>query len=148
MDVTSIEEKSIYDPSMHCSKRAADAFYEWKRIDKTTKQPYAFGMKDDAPFAFAGVWERWIAPDNKPVDTFAIITTDPNELAATVHNRMPVILEPPDYTRWLTRADEEQPPIDRRSRLCHQWRLHSRVYTLAQPSALRFPHTFVRKSLS
>ncbi len=46
------------------------------------------------------------------LDSFAIITTDPNELAATVHNRMPVILEPRDYTRWLTRDDEEQPPID------------------------------------
>lgn len=90
----------------------ADAFYEWKKIDPKTKQPYAFGMKDDAPFAFAGVWERWIAPDEKPVDTFAIITTDPNELAATVHTRMPVIVEPKDYTRWLTRADDEQPPID------------------------------------
>jgi putative SOS response-associated peptidase YedK len=90
----------------------ADAFYEWKRIDKTTKHPYAFGLKDDSPFAFAGVWERWIASDRKPVDSFAIITTDPNELAATVHNRMPVIIEPRDYTRWLTRVDEEQPPID------------------------------------
>ncbi len=69
-------------------------------------------MKDSSPFAFAGVWERWIAPDKKPVDSFAIITTDPNELAATVHNRMPVIVEPRDYTRWLTRADDEQPPID------------------------------------
>jgi putative SOS response-associated peptidase YedK len=90
----------------------ADAYYEWKMIDPKTKQPFAFAMKDDATFAFAGVWERWIAPDNQPVDSFAIITTDPNELAATVHNRMPVILEPQDYTRWLTRADDEQPPVD------------------------------------
>ncbi len=90
----------------------ADSFYEWKKIDAKTKQPYAFGLRDDTSFAFAGLWERWLAPDKKPVDTFAIITTDPNELAATVHNRMPVIIEPRDYTRWLTRADEEQPPID------------------------------------
>jgi putative SOS response-associated peptidase YedK len=90
----------------------ADAFYEWRKIDARTKQPFAFGMKDDSPFAFGGLWERWLAPDNKPVDTFAIITTDPNELAATVHNRMPVIIEPKDFTRWLTPAEEEQPPID------------------------------------
>jgi putative SOS response-associated peptidase YedK len=90
----------------------SDAFYEWKKLDVRTKQPYAFCLKNDEPFAFAGVWERWIAPANKPVDTFSIITTDPNELAATVHNRLPVILEPRDYARWLTRADEEQPPID------------------------------------
>ncbi len=63
-------------------------------------------------FAFSGLWERWKAPDGKPLDSFAIITTDPNELAATVHNRMPVILEPRHYTRWLTRDDEEQPPLE------------------------------------
>ncbi len=90
----------------------ADAFYEWKKIGPKTKQPYAFGMKDGELFAFAAVWERWIAPDEKPVDSFAIITTDPNELAAKVHTRMPVIVEPRDYSRWLTHADEEQPPID------------------------------------
>ncbi|MGH9616658.1 MAG: SOS response-associated peptidase, partial [Acidobacteriaceae bacterium] len=90
----------------------ADAFYEWKKIDAKTRQPYAFGMKDDAPFAFAGLWERWRTPDNKPIDSFAIVTTDPNELTAAVHDRMPVIVEPKDYERWLTRADEDQPPID------------------------------------
>jgi putative SOS response-associated peptidase YedK len=90
----------------------ADAFYEWRKIDARTKQPFAFGMKDDSPFAFGGLWERWLAPDNKPVDTFAIITTDPNELAVTVHNRMPVIIEPKYFTRWLTPAEEEQLPID------------------------------------
>jgi putative SOS response-associated peptidase YedK len=90
----------------------ADAFYEWQKIDAKTKQPFAFAMKDNAPFAFAGVWERWMAPDSKPVDSFAIITTDPNELTATVHNRMPVIVAPSDYRRWLTRDDEEQPPLD------------------------------------
>lgn len=90
----------------------ADAFYEWKKIDAKTKPPYAFGMKTGDPFAFAGVWERWIAPDQKPVDSFAIITTDPNELAAMVHNRMPVIVESRDHTRWLTRDDDAQPPID------------------------------------
>jgi putative SOS response-associated peptidase YedK len=51
-------------------------------------------------------------PDDKPVDSFAIITTDPNDIAATVHNRMPVILESKDYTPWLPRADEERLPID------------------------------------
>ncbi len=90
----------------------ADAFYEWKKIDSKTKQPYAFALKDDALFAFAGVWEQWIAPDGKPVDSYAIITTDPNELTATVHNRMPVILEPAAYTRWLACVDLEPPPLD------------------------------------
>jgi len=53
-----------------------------------------------------------MAPDGKPLDSFAIITTDPNEVAAKVHTRMPVIVEPRDYTRWLRMEDEEHPPID------------------------------------
>ena len=53
-----------------------------------------------------------MAPDGKPLDSFAIITTDPNEVAAKVHTRMPVIVEPKDYTRWLAADDEARPPID------------------------------------
>ncbi|MGC1922034.1 MAG: SOS response-associated peptidase [Acidobacteriaceae bacterium] len=90
----------------------ADGFYEWQKIDAKNKQPYAFGMKSGEPFAFAGLWERWMAPDGKPLDSFAIITTDPNEVAAKVHTRMPVIVEPRDYTRWLTVEQEAQPPVD------------------------------------
>ena len=91
---------------------AADGFLEWKRIDAKTKQPYAFALNNDEPFAFAGLWERWKQPDGTDLDSFAIVTTDPNELVAAVHNRMPVILEPQDYSRWLTRVDEEPPPVD------------------------------------
>ncbi|MGB6304589.1 MAG: SOS response-associated peptidase [Acidobacteriaceae bacterium] len=90
----------------------ADGFYEWQKLDAKNKQPYAFGMKSGEPFAFAGLWERWMAPDGKPLDSFAIITTDPNEVAAKVHTRMPVIVEPRDYTRWLTVEQEAQPPVD------------------------------------
>ena len=70
----------------------ADGYYEWQKIDRKTKQPYMFSLKDRRMMAFAGVWERWMAPDGKPVDSYAIITTDANELAATIHNRMPVLL--------------------------------------------------------
>ena len=46
------------------------------------------------------------------LQSYAIITTEPNELTATVHNRMPVILKPSDYDRWLLREDAERPPVD------------------------------------
>jgi putative SOS response-associated peptidase YedK len=82
----------------------ADGYYEWKKLDAKTKQPYAFRLKDGGPFAFAGVWEHWKAPDGAlEWDTFSIITTEPNELTATVHNRMPVILHQRDWQRWLDR---------------------------------------------
>ena len=90
----------------------ADAFYEWQRINEKTKRPFAFGMQSGEPYAFAGLWERWKPKEGDPLETFTILTTDPNELAEPVHNRMPVILEPRDYTRWMEVGDPARPPID------------------------------------
>jgi len=88
----------------------ADAFYEWQKIDAKTKQPFAIGMKDGSPYAFAGLWERWREPATKePLETFTVITTDANELLEAMHDRMPVILAPADYARWLS---EESDPRD------------------------------------
>ncbi len=58
-------------------------------------------MNGDEPFAFAGLWERWRKPDGADLQTFVIITTEPNELAREVHDRMPVILPPEHYEQWL-----------------------------------------------
>jgi putative SOS response-associated peptidase YedK len=91
----------------------ADAFYEWQKIGAKTRQPFDIGMKDGSPYAFAGLWERWRDPATKePLETFAVITTDPNELLQPLHDRMPVILEPKDYDRWLQPGDPAHPPID------------------------------------
>jgi putative SOS response-associated peptidase YedK len=90
----------------------ADGFYEWKTLTPKTKQPYAFALIGDAPFAFAGLWDAWKGPGDVWLQSFAIITTGPNELTATVHNRMPAILKPSDYDRWLARDDGERPPVD------------------------------------
>lgn len=90
-----------------------DSSYEWKKLDPKTKQPYAFTLSDGQPFAFAGLWDAWKDSANGEwLQTFAIITTDPNELTAEVHNRMPVILHPKDYDRWLERGRGVQPPVD------------------------------------
>jgi putative SOS response-associated peptidase YedK len=92
-----------------------DSFVEWKRIDTKTKLPWMFAMKDDGLFALAGVYRCWHSPDRKSeMDTFAIITTAPNELLAekTGHDRMPVIIKRSDYQRWLEPGNVEQPPID------------------------------------
>jgi len=84
-----------------------------KRLDEKTKQPYAFTLNSRQPFAFAGLWDAWREPAGEDwLQSFAIFTTEPNELAATVHNRMPVILQPSEYDRWLTRDEAERPPID------------------------------------
>lgn len=78
----------------------ADSLYEWKR-DEGRKQPYRILMRDESLFAFAGLWEEWRAPNGTLVRSCTIITTEPNELIAPLHNRMPVILPPEAYDTWL-----------------------------------------------
>ena len=80
----------------------ADAFYEWK-ASGASKQPYAIALRYREPFAFAGLWENWHDPkEDEWVRTFTILTTQPNELVAPLHDRMPVILAPEEYARWLS----------------------------------------------
>ena len=90
----------------------ADAFYEWKKLDAKTRQPFAFMLDGGAPFAFAGLWDAWKSPQGDWLQSYTIITTDANEVMAPVHTRMPVILEPRDYARWLSRDATEQPPLN------------------------------------
>lgn len=78
----------------------ADGFYEWKKIERG-KQPYCIRLTDDRPFAFAGLWEHWEGGDGSVIDSCTIITTEPNELTASIHNRMPVILPETAYAPWL-----------------------------------------------
>ena len=89
----------------------ADGFYEWKKTGAKTKQPFLIGLRSGEPFAFAGLWEHWKGNDSE-IDSCTIITGEPNEVAAEVHDRMPVILTPEDYDRWLdpknTATDELQ----------------------------------------
>ena len=78
----------------------ADGFYEWQRTDRKTKQPYYFQLADRQPFAFAGLWERWHGDDHV-VETCTILTTQANAVLQPVHDRMPVIVAPEHYNRWL-----------------------------------------------
>ena len=82
-----------------------DGFYEWKAIaGQKRKPPYFIRMADDRPFAFAGLWAHWEGLDGAAIDSCTILTTEPNEMMADIHNRMPVILAPKDFTQWLDPA--------------------------------------------
>ena len=65
-------------------------------------------MRDEKPFAFAGLWERWRRENDNAIESCTILTTEPNELMSTLHNRMPVILKPEDYDFWLDPAVTEK----------------------------------------
>jgi putative SOS response-associated peptidase YedK len=84
----------------------ADGFFEWQK-DGRTRQPLLVRRRDLAPFAFAGLWERSPQPGGAVLRSCTIITCPPNELVAPVHNRMPVILAPGDYERWLDPAQAD-----------------------------------------
>lgn len=80
----------------------SDGFYEWQaRPGTKAKVPHFIRLKSGEPFAFAGLWEHWQSPDGSEVRSAAIITTEPNELVSSLHNRMPVILPRQAYVRWL-----------------------------------------------
>jgi putative SOS response-associated peptidase YedK len=84
----------------------ASGFYEWQRLEKK-KQPYFIRMQDGRPFAFAGLWEHWEGPDGSAIETCAILTTGSNAVITPVHDRMPVIIGPGNYDRWLDPADRK-----------------------------------------
>jgi len=90
----------------------ADAFYEWMKPNAKLKIPYAIALTSGEPCALAGLWESWRPAEGPSIETFTILTTDPNEVTEPFHNRMPVILEPKDYDRWLEPGDPARPPVD------------------------------------
>lgn len=78
----------------------ADGFYEWKQ-ENGSKTPMYITLKNGDPFAFAGLWDQWKSPDGQQVRSCTIITTEPNDVLAPIHNRMPAILLPGAYEDWL-----------------------------------------------
>ena len=84
----------------------ADGFFEWQKSG-SARVPLLVRRRDHAPFAFAGLWERCPQPGGAVLRSCTIITCPPNELVAPVHDRMPVILAPEDYARWLDPAQAD-----------------------------------------
>ena len=81
----------------------ADGFYEWKKTDDG-KQPWFITRKDGKPMPLAGLWEHWESPDGSVIESFTLITTEPNELVGRLHNRMPAVLPEEDVALWLDPA--------------------------------------------
>ena len=80
----------------------ATGFYEWK-AETGGKQPYLIRPRSGGLMSFAGLWESWAGPEGE-VRSFTIITTEPNELMARIHDRMPVIIPREHHARWLDPA--------------------------------------------
>jgi putative SOS response-associated peptidase YedK len=86
----------------------ADGFYEWrKHPGVSAKTPVYIRLQSGKSFAFAGLWESWKQPDDPPLLSCTIITTEPNALVEKIHSRMPVILPPGAYDQWLDPAEQQ-----------------------------------------
>jgi putative SOS response-associated peptidase YedK len=95
----------------------ASGFYEWRRGAGKAKQPFWVRPRRRGPIAFAGLWETWSDPGGGAIESGCIVTTSANALIAPIHDRMPVVIAPADFERWLTGAPEEaadllRPPPD------------------------------------
>ncbi len=91
----------------------ADGFYEWRQEPgRKTKTPLYIRLKSGQPFAFAGLWSSWRAPDQQPILSCTIITTTPNELLQQIHNRMPVILAREACELWLHPGKQSPDQLD------------------------------------
>ena len=82
----------------------ADGFWEWQRAidgNHNKKQAYRIHRSDNAPMAFAAIWEHWMGPDGSEIESVAMLTCPPNALVGGIHHRMPVILEPDQFADWF-----------------------------------------------
>jgi len=86
-------------------------FYEWAKTG-AVKQPFFIHMKDQRPFALAGLWEQWCSEDGSELETCAILTTSPNKSVSEIHPRMPAIIAPKDYDAWMDPANENPRTLD------------------------------------
>jgi putative SOS response-associated peptidase YedK len=81
----------------------ASGFFEWKK-EGSKKIPFYFHLPESPLFAFAGLYDQWNDPKGKPLFTYTIITSEPNDLVAKIHNRMPSILLRENEARWISRT--------------------------------------------
>lgn len=100
-----IATKPAFREAFHRGRRClvpVDGFYEWEKTP-IGKQPYLVSMADGSPLALAGLWERWKNPEaaGEVIQTFTVLTTEPNVLCAPIHDRMPVILGRQNWSAWL-----------------------------------------------
>jgi putative SOS response-associated peptidase YedK len=125
----------------------ATVFYEWQPLTKEEekqriRKPWAVSLPDESLFGFGGIWDRWKGKDETHneivIETFSIITTDPNELLEPFHNRCPLIIDPRDYERWLQPAEPSHLPIDLvrtwPAEEMKAWRVTSDLRSAAQPA--------------
>jgi len=99
-----IENRPAFRGAWQAGRRClvvADGYYEWRDSDR---QPFAVALENRGPMTFAGLWDVWRGPDDKPLKSFAIVTTPASEFLKSLHHRMPALLAPEHWGSWLGEA--------------------------------------------
>jgi putative SOS response-associated peptidase YedK len=109
------------------------AFYEWRRLDPKTKQPYAVAMPDGSPMVLGGLWERWRDRTTREITrSFAVVTVPASEQIRHIHDRMPLVLQQQDWAAWLGETKEDVAPLLRTYRQeLRVWPVSTRVNSVA-----------------
>jgi len=121
----SVDEKPSFADSFERRRCLvpADGFYEWVDAEAGTKQPYRVALGEDRPFAMAGLWDRWEPTHTQTglsdfggsegsdhaadaVESFTIVTAEPNSVVSDLHHRMAVVLDPDEESTWLHGSTE------------------------------------------
>lgn len=128
-----IATKPSYKAAFHQRRCVVplSGFFEWRRSD-SHKVPFAIRMKDASIMSVAGVWESWTSKESgQSVESFALITTNPNTLMEGIHNRMPVILSPDDELQWIDPTHSNLESLDLLMKPCpSEWLEAIQVSTL------------------
>jgi putative SOS response-associated peptidase YedK len=106
-----LEKNSLWNRPLHRHRCIVpmNGYYEWRKSDR---QAFRFTVGDDNQlFGVAGLWDAWKSPEGDWLQSFTIITSDPNTISESIHNRMPTILQPKDCDEWLDRQEVERPPV-------------------------------------
>jgi putative SOS response-associated peptidase YedK len=102
-------------------------YYEWKTIDGQ-KQPYYFTDKRGPILSIAGIWDEWTNPeDGKKLKSCAMLITSPNMFVQDYHDRMPVLLQPDQFDRWLSAESGKEILVPAREELLQTWPVSKRV---------------------
>lgn len=119
----------------------ADGFYEWKRT-ATGKLPFCFEVENGALFAFAGLWDGWKNAEGQWIRTCSILTTVPNAVTATVHDRMPVILDRESYDLWLN------PGMTNVQLLSSPWPMQRKAWCVPECTSQNRANPSIQRSVS
>jgi putative SOS response-associated peptidase YedK len=115
----------------------ASGFYEWK-ISGRAREPWLFRLREDEPFAMAGLWETWRAPDGTERESCAVVTTAPNALMEPIHHRMPAILT--GFDAWNAWLDPEITPPAALASLLRPFSVEAMTATAVTPQVNNIRH--------